>query len=177
MEEVRVVIPGYDWRYTVSNTGRVRWQVELKPQINEKGYARASLHENNKCKKCKIHRLVAQAFVPNPLNKPFINHKDGDRLNNNADNLERVTAQENTDHAIYVLWSKLWRLEYPVWWRHPMAKPINQINKDTNELIKRWDCTADAVKELWIFANQISCCLRKKQFFNTAGWYKWEYAA
>ena len=69
---------------------------KVKPQLNGKGYLRISIGG----KLVFVHRLVAEIYVPNPENKPQINHKDGNRLNNRADNLEWVTNQENRNHAV-----------------------------------------------------------------------------
>ena len=68
----------------------------LKPQPNAKGYLRVSI-----CKKLVfVHRLVAEKYIPNPDNLPQVNHKDGNKLNNNVDNLEWVDNQVNRTHAV-----------------------------------------------------------------------------
>ena len=72
---------------------------ELKPYLNGTGYARVSLNLEGKSKDYFVHRLVAKYFVPNPDNLPVVNHKDGNKLNNHADNLEWVTSSENNRHA------------------------------------------------------------------------------
>lgn len=105
MEEWRA-IEGYDGLYEVSNTGKVRSnnylghgkQKELS-QWNNGGYLRVTMRENGKSIKRLVHRLVAEAFILNPENKPEVNHKDGNKLNNNVDNLEWSTRKENLDHA------------------------------------------------------------------------------
>lgn len=89
--------------YEVSNLGRVRhikkrWR-ELKPTINSHGYQRVLLYLDGKCKTIKVHKLVALMFIPNPNNLPVINHKDGNKLNNEVANLEWVTYSENNQHA------------------------------------------------------------------------------
>ena len=87
--------------YTITPEGEVinnKRNRKVKPQPNRKGYLRVSVGG----KLMFVHRLVAQLYVPNPDNKPQVNHKDGNKLNNNADNLEWVTNQENRNHAIKV---------------------------------------------------------------------------
>lgn len=94
------VIPGFE-SYEVSNTGKVRSKGrEMKPIDNGKGYMKIILHNNEKKKRFYIHRLVANAFIPNPDNKPFVNHIDCNPMKNNIENLEWCTHQENVDWMI-----------------------------------------------------------------------------
>ena len=79
-------------------TGRILKQTEKKD-----GYLLATLSINGKRKLMYVHRLVAIAFVPNPLGKREVNHKDGNKSNNGVPNLEWVTSSENTHHAVNVL--------------------------------------------------------------------------
>ena len=72
---------------------------KLKPEETKKGYLRVDLYdEYGKHKHFKVHRLVAEAFIPNPDGKPQVNHKDGNKRNNSVTNLEWVTDAENKDH-------------------------------------------------------------------------------
>lgn len=89
----------------VSDKGRVRSLLRgdpyiLKTQEDECGYQRIRLTINRKKITIKVHREVAKAFIPNPLHLPQVNHKDGNKRNNAADNLEWVTNRENALHAI-----------------------------------------------------------------------------
>lgn len=106
MIEVWKDIKGYEGLYQVSNLGRVKSLKHLKEyfltyRIEGKGYASVALFKGtvSSRKSYKVHRLVADAFIPNPENKPQINHKDGNKLNNSVENLEWVTNQENIVHA------------------------------------------------------------------------------
>lgn len=119
IEEWRPV-SGYEEFYSVSNTGKVRslrLNIELKPSLSFKGYLRIVLWSPTGTRLTGIvHRLVAQAFIPNPENKPQINHIDCQRSNNHVSNLEWCTPKENTAHMVklgnnrvgeQVKWSKL----------------------------------------------------------------------
>ena len=107
MSEVWKPIEGWEGRYEVSNMGKVRSlnyhmtgkTKELSPITSGKGYLMIGLCRDCKMKWAKVHRLVASAFLPNPENKPQVNHKNGVKTDNRADNLEWVTDSENLRHA------------------------------------------------------------------------------
>ena len=106
-------IKEFNGEYEVSNLGRVRSMKRyygmvgrIMPQTRQPSgrggkltYFAVMLHMNNKSYCRKVHRLVAEAFIPNPDNLPQINHKDGCKTNNHVSNLEWCTAKENTRHA------------------------------------------------------------------------------
>ena len=102
-EEWKSVI-GYEGLYEVSSCGQIkslRKGVLLTPyKIN--GYYVVRLCKNGKMKNCKVHRLVAIAFIPNPENKAFVDHIDTNRSNNRVENLRWVTRQENYDNPLSI---------------------------------------------------------------------------
>jgi hypothetical protein len=127
MSEIWKDIPEFEGFYQASNLGRIKrlfgviktkkrkrltWysmsekcetltvqERILSPGKDFNGYFKVNLNKNGKSKNYFVHRLVALAFIPNPENKPQVNHKDLDKINNNLSNLEWVTHQENISHA------------------------------------------------------------------------------
>lgn len=116
MEEIWKFVIGYENLYEVSNYGKVK-SVEritidkngitynkkerlLKPAINKYGYLQVGLSKDNKLSSFTIHSLVAKSFINNVDNKPTINHKDGNKLNNIVTNLEWATKSEQAIHSL-----------------------------------------------------------------------------
>ena len=100
-------LPGHA-QYEVSDMGRVRkigWRV-LKNTLGVHGYEVVGLFCDGRRRQFRVHRLIAAAFIDNPKGKPQVNHKNGDKADNRASNLEWVTPSENSSHAFRVGLSK-----------------------------------------------------------------------
>lgn len=105
----------YEGIYAVTTLGRVwsyRRKIWLKPGIEGGGYKFVGLSVHGKVSELKVHRLVAEAFVPNPFGKPQVNHKNGNKLDCRAVNLEFCTARENLQHASDMGLNKTFKLSY-----------------------------------------------------------------
>ena len=104
MTEIWKDIEGYNGLYKVSNLGRVKSFNQTSPKIvsaqkTRLGYITIKLYKNGESIRKSIHRLVAKEFIPNPENKPEVNHIDCDKSNNSVYNLEWATRSENMKHA------------------------------------------------------------------------------
>lgn len=158
-------IADFEKRYLVSDSGQV-WSLlrhrALKPTIDRYGYEKVVLSKNGKSFYRTVHRLVAQAFVPNPDNLTTVNHINEDKTDNRAVNLEWLSVADNDNYGT--------RNE-----RMANAKclqPIEQILSDGSAV--RYKGVKDASRKTGI--NRCSIALCCKNIRNTAGGYKWRYS-
>lgn len=98
----KFVLLDFDEKYAISNKGtakNVKTGRTLSKQINKQGYEMVQFTINGRKKNFRVHRLVAINFIPNGNNFPYVNHKDGNKQNNDVSNLEWCTAKMNDNHA------------------------------------------------------------------------------
>ena len=199
MKEIWKDIKGYEGIYQVSSEGRVRSLnridnnnhplkgVILKPYISNSGYLLVGLYKQQKRDRKLLHRLVAEAFIPNPENKPEIDHintiktdntvflnEDGS-INYEKTNLRWTTRKENINNPLtktkmQINARKPSKGKYGK--KHHRSKPIIQYDKEGN-FIKEWDCANDVERVLGISNKHIgSVCLGKRK---SCGGYIWKY--
>lgn len=185
MEEIWRPVVGYEGLYEVSNMGRVR---SLNREVNNrnnttrviegkiirqikrrKGYVSVNLNKNGSHQAKLVHRLVAETFVPNPENKPFVDHivpvlSGG---TNHADNLRWVTHLENMNNPLTL--EKLRKLD-PL----RVAKKVKMIKDGV--CLREFNSVTQAAEFIGGKTGNISHCLRKDYCYKTAYGYQWEYA-
>lgn len=167
MIEVWKDVVGFEGLYKVSNLGNVvsarrnyKNGVKYLTPFDNGGYLRVTFVVNEKRSNHLVHRLVAEAFIPNPDNKDSVNHIDGCKTNNRLENLEWVTRSENTIHAITT------GLRVPNVPHRPMrgadscrSKKVYQYDLN-GKFVKEWDCAEYAATELGFNKLSILRCCR-----------------
>ena len=162
-------IKGFEGYY-ISNLGRVKStrsfkgtkETILKGSFNQQGYKVITMMKDNKAYTKTLHRLLAIAFIPNLNNYCCINHKDGNKLNNNLNNLEWCSYSYNNTEA------------YRIGLKHSRIKPkkVKQYDKNNN-LINIWNSVNEAGRQLSISDGNIcECCNGNRR---TAGNFIWRY--
>lgn len=164
-EEIWKDIEGYEGLYQVSNIGRVKslnynrtGEEKILKLCKVRGYLYVGLCKDGKNKSLKVHRLVATAFIPNPENKPNIDHINTIRTDNRVENLHWVTQRENVNNPITM--SKI-------------SRKVLQFTKE-DVFVRKWDCIADAERDLGInsHGNINKCCKGK---YKTCCGFIWQY--
>lgn len=179
---------GYSGAYEVSSDGRVRScdRVLIHPrykgairkgkplctQTSVHGYIKVYIRKpNQRSKTISVHRLVAEAFIKNPHNYPQVNHKDGDKTNNNVDNLEWVTASENKLHSFRVLGYKGGKTGC-IGYKNPNSRPVIQMDLKGN-FIAEYGSILQAEKHTGIANSAIGQVCRGK--YKQTNGYIWHY--
>ena len=171
MQEVFLDIEGYEGLYQISNFGNVRSFKGKKPRIlrpsnPSSGYYYVQLCKNKKVKTHTIHRLVAIHFIHNPKNLPEVDHRDGNKSNNAAYNLEWVTRIENVQRA----WENGLCENTRKVAKKYLSKPVAQYDLN-GKLIATYSSTREAERQTGI--RHISeCC---NGLYKTVGGYIWRY--
>lgn len=155
-------IKNFENQYAITSCGKV-WSYKsnkfLSPRLTANGYYAVCLYKDGKGKNYYIHRLVAEAYIDNPDNKPQVNHKDENKANNCINNLEWITVKENNNYGTH---NKRAGKAH--------RKPIYCI-----ELDRVFQTQAEACKEFNINAAQLNAVLKGVRRYKTAGGYHWRY--
>jgi hypothetical protein len=163
-------IKNYEGIYQVSDDGHVRRVLKngnVRPVKNRDGvYYTVSLSKNSISKSYSVHRLVAETFLNKPEGKAEVNHKDGNKHNNNLSNLEWVTQKENLIHAMEEL------NKFP--WGKP-ARKVRCLDIETGNVVAEFPSLSDASKFLGKAYTRLGITHVCQGLQKTAYGYKWEY--
>ena len=171
-------VKGYEGLYSVSDQGRVRSEITkdgngnklILSQYDKEGYRIVSLRKNGEKKVCRVHQLVAKAFItnPDPENYTMINHINEDRSDNRVENLEWCDAKHNNNcGTVNERKSKTMREN------SLLKKRVQCYDKETGSFFREFLGIREAAREMKIDVANISRCIRGKQ--KSSGGYIWKY--
>lgn len=153
--------------YIIYDDGRIYSKTRKKFMTNKimkDGYVRMELYKDKQPKMFNVHRVVAEVFIPNPENKPYVNHKDGNKQNNHVDNLEWVTQKENIEHAYRTGLSKKQAKN-----TGPLCKQVNQYDENM-VLIKTWESIIEIYRTLGYHRHTISNACKNNTLYKNCFW-------
>ncbi len=170
-------IRNIDTVYSVSSEGRFyKNGVEMKGSINTRGYVQVYMYGKKFC----LHKLVAQAFIPNPENKPCVDHISTKKTDCSISNLRWATYKENANNPLTIMHysdAKKGR-QFSVATKKKMSqaksKPVLQYSKD-GEFIKEWRSATEVKRELGYAVSSLSNCCNNKPHFRSAYGFIWKY--
>lgn len=173
MMEIWKDIKDYEGLYQVSNLGRVKSlnyrhigkERILKPLKAINGYLFVILYKDGKKDIFRVHRLVAETFIPNPENKPEVNHKSENKTDNRVENIEWIWHKDNCNHG-----TRNERVSKKLT-NGKLSKPVLQFTLD-GEFVREWPSTQECGRNGFIY-QKISLCCRGKQKSHKG--YKWKY--
>lgn len=159
----KFIYEGQETDYSVSTEGEVRKDTTnyILSQSSQQDYKFVGLIINGKQKRMRVHRMVALAFIDNPDNKPYVNHINGNRSDNNVENLEWVTPSENTQHAVDTGLFKSGR-----------ARAVIQYNLN-GEQMATFESASEAARQTGGSQSKITMCCRRQR--DSANDYQWRY--
>ena len=159
----KFIYEGQETDYSVSTEGEVRKDTTnyILSQSSQQDYKFVGLIINGKQKRMRVHRMVALAFIDNPDNKPYVNHINGNRSDNNVENLEWVTPSENTQHAVDTGLFKSGR-----------ARAVIQYNL-SGEQMATFESASEAARQTGGSQSKITMCCRRQR--DSANDYQWRY--
>ena len=184
MKEIWKDIPGYEGLYKVSNLGRIRSLnhiaryrnkyggvsvCEIKGVIKRpsqsgngykkgNGYLSVTLSKDGVSERMNVHRIVATVFIPNPGNKPQVNHLDGNKSNNRVDNLEWCTAEENMRHCTHITKTL-----------HSMYAPVRTLCVEMNKV---YVSTSEAARDMGLNRRALSSAIQRNRMYGGYHWRK-----
>ena len=159
----KFIYEGQETDYSVSTEGEVRKDTTnyILSQSSQQDYKFVGLIINGKQKRMRVHRMVALTFIDNPDNKPYVNHINGNRSDNNVENLEWVTPSENTQHAVNTGLFKSGR-----------TRAVIQYNLN-GEQMATFESATEAARQTGGSQSKITMCCRRQR--DSANDYQWRY--